>query len=158
MVEDALWQETARQMMTMLYKLAWSMVHSDADAQDAVQQALLRCWERRQHIGPDAIRTYFSRAVINVCRDMLRKQKRLIQVADFSSFSLPRQKDDHAVIQAIYALPENLRLPLYLKYLQGLSEKEGARVLHLTVPAFRSRLHRARKQLSALLEKEVELG
>ena len=41
---------------------------------------------------------------------------------------------------------------------EGLSEKEGARVLHLTVPAFRSRLHRARKQLSALLEKEVELG
>ena len=59
--------------------------------------------------------------------------------------------------EAIDALPENWRLPLLLKYMEGMSEKEAARALGITQGALKARLHRARKALEKALNEEVEL-
>lgn len=157
MVEDEQWQETAQGLTTMLYRLAWSMLRCDADAQDAVQTALLRTWEKRAGIRPEALRTYMTRTLVNECRNIQRKQRRVIPVEELPQEAAPETQPMGEVYAAIAALPELLRLPLYLKYLEDLSEKEAAGVLRIPVSTFKSRLHRARKQLRQTLEREVEL-
>ena len=52
------------------------------------------------------------------------------------------------------ALPEKLRTPLLLHYLEGFSLEEVAAVLHVPVGTVKSRLHLARKALRLELEKE----
>lgn len=63
--------------------------------------------------------------------------------------------DYRDLYDAIRHLPEELRLPLLLKYLQGASEKEGALALQIPVTTFKNRLHRARKALRKTLDREV---
>ena len=58
--------------------------------------------------------------------------------------------------RAIDGLPERLRLPLLLKYMEGYSEKEAAAALGITLPALKGRLLRARRQLAKELKEEVE--
>ena len=68
----------------------------------------------------------------------------------------PSDLPDMALRAAVDALPEILRLPLLLKYMESMSEKEIAVALRLTVPAVKSRLHRARQALRRELNEEVE--
>ena len=63
--------------------------------------------------------------------------------------------DYRELYDALFALPENLRLPLLLKYAQDLSEKEAAQALGIPVTTFKNRLHRARKALRETLDREV---
>ncbi len=155
MVSDAMWQETAKACLPLLYKVACEVTHNSADAQDAVQQALLHTWEKRGRIRPDALRAYMTRAVINEGRTLLRRSKQMTPVAEFPAVAAPEKPDLRPLMAAIAALPEHLRLPVTLKYLQDLSEKECAAALGLPLTTFRSRLFRARKALREALEEEV---
>ena len=83
----------------------------------------------------------------------LQRELLLLKVA----CNTAERADMREVYQAISALPESLRLPLCLKYLEDLSEKEAAQALGLTVTTFKSRLHRARKLLRKSLDREVTL-
>ena len=59
----------------------------------------------------------------------------------------PAQEDDGALAVAMDALAEKLRTPLLLRYMEGFTEKEIAQALGITLPAVKSRLHRARRAL-----------
>ena len=52
-------------------------------------------------------------------------------------------------------MPDDLRLPLILKYLDAHTEKEAAQALGIPVTTFKNRLHSARKTLRKLLDREV---
>lgn len=47
MVDDATFTRESSALLPGMYRLAMSILHARSDAQDAVQQALLRAWERR---------------------------------------------------------------------------------------------------------------
>lgn len=60
-----------------LYRIAISYTASNADAEDAVQEALLRAWNRRQTLRDTAyFSTWLNRILINECKTLLRKRKR----------------------------------------------------------------------------------
>ena len=158
MADDELWQQTARAHTAMLYKLAFSLLHSDADAQDAVQQMLLRTWEKRAGIRDDSLRAYMTRTLINECHSIQRQRRRVEYVEEYPDLASPPTAEYREVYEAIALLPEKLRLPIYLKYLEGFDEKEAARVLGIPVTTFRGRLHRARVRLRAMLDREVIFG
>src|SRR5204863_2672387 len=59
-----------------LYAVAYRMLGHRADAQDAVQRALLKCFAARATYSPRwAVSTWLYRAVANVCIDELRRRK-----------------------------------------------------------------------------------
>ena len=80
MVQDSQWQETAKACLPLLYKVAHEVLHNPADAQDAVQQALMHTWEKRSRIQPESLRAYLTRATLNESRTMLRRQRYAIPV------------------------------------------------------------------------------
>lgn len=157
MVQDSLWQETAKACLPLLYKVAYEALHNPADAQDAVQQALMHTWEKRSRIQPESLRAYLTRATLNESRTLLRQRRHSVPVETLPEQIAPERADLRPVMAAIAALPEQLKWPVWLKYLEDMSEKEAAAALGLTLAAFRSRLHRARKLLRHVLEEEVTL-
>lgn len=149
------YERVANALLPMLYKMAMGILHNDADARDAVQQALLKGWEKKEAARPGMFQWYLNRILINECRNIQRKRMRVFPVSQMPENAAPANPDYQDLYQAIRALPEELKLPLLLKYLQGASEKEGAMALQIPVTTFKNRLHRARKALRKMLDQEV---
>ncbi len=156
MVDDRLWQETAKANLPLLYKLAHQALRNSSDAEDAVQQALMHAWEKRDSIRPEGLRAYLCRAVLNESRSLLRRQGRMIPVETLLPPPAHDAPDLRPLMQAIRALPEKYRWPLWLRYLEDLSAKEAAVALGLTVPTLNSRIHRAKKLLRQALGEEAD--
>ena len=156
MADDFTWQETARANLPLLYKLAHQALHNDADAQDAVQQALLHAWEKRSRIREDGLRAYLCRAVLNESRMLLRRRRRVVPVEEFPVQAAPESPDLRPLMRAIAALPEKYRWPVWLRYLEDLPAREAAEALGLTVSALNSRIHRAKQLLRQALGEETD--
>ena len=148
------YERVAQEALPVLYKIAMGMLRSDADARDAVQQALLKGWEKKESAREGMFRWYLTRILINECHNIQRHRMRVFPV-DMPPAAEKESPDWGDLYAAIHQLPEELRLPLMVKYLQGASEKEGAMALGIPVTTFKNRLHRARKQLRKMLDREV---
>lgn len=131
----------------MMYRVAWSILRNNADCEDALQEAALKAWEKRGHLRNETyFRTWITRILINACYDTQRKRRRVIpldEVAERAAAASP----DPTLTLALEALPEKLRLPLTLHYLEGFSVEEIARILRIPAGTVKSRLRQARNQL-----------
>ena len=153
-MDKAAFERLYLDMLPGFYRLAQGILRHPADAQDAVQQAALKAWQAANGIKLGGERAYMTRIVINECRNIQRHRMRVIPVEEFREE--PYIPKDRELRRAIDGLPERLRLPLLLKYMEGYSEKEAAAALGITLPALKGRLLRARRQLAKELKEEVE--
>lgn len=138
-------------MRDMLYRLSVSYLHSDADAQDAVQQAIENAWRHRARVNPAYFRSWLTRIVINECISQLRRRKRALLSDRMELYGGEAEMPDPALSDALSRLPEKLRTPLLLHYMEDFSVKEVARALGVPGTTVRSRLARARDALRAEL-------
>ena len=72
--------DEAERLAPSLRRIAYSIVRNEHDAQDAVQQALLSVWARRENVDLARLKPYLARAVINACRDIQRARQKAIPV------------------------------------------------------------------------------
>ena len=64
------------------YRLARAILLDDGEAEDAVQEASLAAWRRRDSIRDTGrFEVWFERILVNQCRDQLRRRKRSVQLA-----------------------------------------------------------------------------
>lgn len=155
-MDEATYIAVCEAHMAALYRVAYSIVGSRQDAEDAVQQTLLNAWRHREKARPGSERAWMMRILVNECRSLLRRRKRAIPMADVPCADAPAATDTD-LQSAIRSLPENLRTPLLLKYMEGMTELEVAAAMHLPVSSVKSRLFRARKDLKTQLNEEVGL-
>ncbi len=154
MVDEKAFCDVSKILFPTLYRIGMSIVHSDADAQDAVQQALMKAWVHREKIHREKLRPWLTRTMINECRNIQRHRMRVTPVErmDENGVYIP---PDSGLAEAMAALPEKLRIPLLLKYGEHYCEKEVAQTLDITVSTVKNRLYRARKALEKNLKAEV---
>lgn len=155
MVDKATFTEEATALLGTLYRISASILHSEADAQDAVQQGLLRAWSARGRAQPERLRPWLTKIIINECRNIQRHRMRVTPVMDMPGRAeyAPHDPD---VATALNSLPEKWRVPLLLMYAGRYTEREIAKALGIPVTTVKSRLHSARKALRGRLEdKEV---
>jgi len=134
----------------MLYRVACGYLMGEADRQDAVQQALLRAWERRHTLrNPAAFDSWVVRIVINECRNIQRAQARVIPVAQLPEDG--REDPDRWVRDAVDTLPEGQRLCVLLHYIEGWPTDKVARALKVPASTVRGRLYQARQALRLTL-------
>lgn len=159
MIEEREWQETAKAMLPAMYRVAYGLLGSDADAQDAVQTALMKAWETRDRASSEHMKGYVTRIVVNESRNIQRARMRMSPVSEVPERRAVQEESRLSeVLEAIYALPQPLREAVVLKYLNDTPEKEAARALGIPMTTLRSRLFRARQQLRKTLCEEVTLG
>ena len=138
----------------MMYRVAWSILRNDADVQDALQDAALKAWEKRDKLRDEKFfRTWITRILINACYDTQRKRRRIVSM-DESPESTVSNAPDPDLALALQALPEKLRLPLVLCYSEGMSYEEAADVLRIPITTLRGRLRRGKEELRKELNAE----
>ena len=145
------------------YRLAYRFTASRPEAEDIVQAAFVRLWERPgmwQAEKKASFTTWFYRVVTNLCLDH-RKKKRPLQLIDDSWIVDERQTHEEALLQhekqqrleaQIAALPERQRVALNLCFYEGLSNKEAAEVMGVQLKALQSLLMRAKMTLKERLQ------
>ena len=70
------------QQLPGLFRLAQSILWQPADAEDAVQQAVLQAWQQIDIIRSGKEKAYLARIVINECHNIQRLRQRTVPVAD----------------------------------------------------------------------------
>ncbi len=148
------------------YATAFRMFGNSTQAEDAVQDAFLKLWQKPQGYDPSKgakFTTWFTRVVTNVAIDQMRKTKPQTSpdILEFMAGSAPLADEElaaaqkaHAVEEAIQALPERQKAALNLCFYEGLSNKEAAEILGVGVKALESLLMRAKTSLKESLVKE----
>lgn len=144
------YEDEVERLAPSLRRIAYSIVRNEHDAQDAVQQALLAIWARRECVEFARLKPYLTRAVMNACRDIQRARQKAIPMKEMPEMSY--QPPDGVLADAVERLPEELRLPLLLHYMEGYKLAEIAGALGQSLPQVTSRLFRARKRLKRMLE------
>ena len=138
-----------------MYRVAWSILRNEADVQDALQDAALKAWEKRDKLREEKyFRTWITRILINACYDTQRKRRHTVSMDEISEQAAVTSALDPTLAMALEALPEKLRLPLVLCYSEGMSYEEAAAALRIPVTTLRGRIHRGKNELRKELNAE----
>ena len=150
----------------MFRGMAMRILKNSADADDAVQTALMRGWTRRFFLRKRVLAGWLARIVINESYTILRKRKReaTVDIDAVSEAQLNSGKDDRdkameeAQMQkleaAIAALPELYRQTVHIALLSNLETQEAADLLGCTANTLYQRLHKAKQLLREALKDE----
>ena len=134
-----------------------------AVADDVTQQIFLKLFTAiRQFRGESEFTTWLYRLVVNACLDERRRRRRLLPWGDTVAMRNPSEKKPQekqyartevaeAVRAAIGELKPKFRLPILLKYIEGLSYEEIASVMGCSKGTVASRLNRGHSQLAKRL-------
>ena len=152
-MKDFEFSARVRLMTDRLWRISWSILRSGADADDALQEALLRASKSVGRLKDEALfETWLTRILINECKRILRKRR-----PDAPADGMPEsvQPDHRELYEAIGMLKKDLKLPLILYYMEGYPIRDIARILRLSEYNVKARLYRARKILKQELNEEA---
>jgi RNA polymerase sigma-70 factor (ECF subfamily) len=147
--------------ITDAYRLATFILHDPAAAEDAVQDAALTAWRRRRSLRDDqAVDVWFTRILVNVCRDELRRRSRRPRVLALDPAI--EGVDDPAghsadLGPAIRQLAPKEQALLALRFGRELTVPEIAERLQIPEGTVKSRLHSTLQHLHAALDAERRL-
>ncbi|TWT56799.1 ECF RNA polymerase sigma factor SigE [Thalassoglobus neptunius] len=146
-----------------VYRFAYRLSGSHADAEDLTQQAFLTaCRKRYQVQDPDRIRGWLLTIVRNTFLKTRQRDERMIaafeDVAvssnDFDSDTF--RFDEETLQKALNEIPEHYKTPLLLYYFEEIGYKEIGELLGIPIGTVMSRLSRARSVLRERLCRENE--
>ena len=131
----------------MLYRIACVFLRSEHDRQDAMQETALKAWQYRDRLREEQyFKTWITRIMVNECRMIIRKSKRMIVTDTLPEQMTPENRNLETRLM-LESLPEKQRIPLVLHYLEGFSLEEIAKVQQTSVAIIKYRMHQARKKL-----------
>lgn len=144
-----------------MYRAARSVLDSDADAEDAVGQAVLQAWQSLDKLrDKDAVRPWLVKITVNCAYALRRKQGRVVYLEDLPEEPAAQEPPRYdGLWEAVCALPPERRVAVTLFYYEDMSMEQIAKCLGVPRGTVKSRLARARAQLKELLQgQEGEYG
>jgi RNA polymerase sigma-70 factor (ECF subfamily) len=157
-MDERTFARLAEQYGARLYAVAFRLLGNRADAEDAVQRALLKSFAARASYSPRwAVSTWLYRILSNVCVDELRRRRpggelREAMVSTPSAAAAIGARVDLG--RALERVPREARVLLALHYVDGLSHRELATIRGISVNTVKSQLARGKAILRATLERE----
>jgi RNA polymerase sigma-70 factor (ECF subfamily) len=140
------------------YRLAYAMLQSQPEAEDALQEAALRAWAARHRLRPGSdLRPWFMTIVANQCRQQRRSRWwSVLKGGDLPERAEPPPGVEGADLRrALARLPYHHRLALVLRYYLDLSFEEIGRVQGVSAIAAKARVHRALGRLRAEVPEDL---
>jgi RNA polymerase sigma-70 factor (ECF subfamily) len=160
-----------------LYRRAYSLLGNAADAEDAVQDALVAAYTHlNQFRGQAQISTWLTTIVLNCARMQLRRRRRHVHVSldestgELQPVSVSERLADHrpnpedecreselrARLTPLHSqLSPTLRRTFQLRHVDGVSIRETARILGIPIGTVKARSARARKKLKESMNRAL---
>lgn len=154
--------ELTRRHASYSYRVAYSILQNQSEAEDMTQDAFLTCYRKLAGFRMESsFRTWISRIVVNLCYDYLRKKRRegalLGKMSDRDTARVKDWMDDidqsMEIKNALKLLSAPHRTVLVLYYELDLSVKSVAKILNIPIGTVKSRLAGARATLREILER-----
>jgi RNA polymerase sigma-70 factor (ECF subfamily) len=159
-----------------LYRIARGILRNDSEAEDVVQETYFRAFAHLDDFrGESSLATWLARIAFNEALGRLRQRRPTVDWTTLENtqsesqviaFPLQHQVDPERsmaqrqmqkfVEQAIDDLPEDFRIVLVTRTIEGMSVEETARLLDLRPETVKTRLHRARRLLREALDKQAD--
>ena len=159
-VDDTAFQAFVERNLRFAFRVAFALLRNRSDADDVVQECLLRLYRKRAWHAIENERGYIARVVWRLARDRQRQSPReeggmemdTITATDHSPETLVLSDNSIAHIhRLIDALPEELRQALVLSTLEDLTSTQIAGILGIPEGTVRTRIQRARTLLKQKL-------
>ena len=154
-----------------LYRFIRRYVADRDDAYDVLQESFVSAWGALSRFDPERpFEAWLRRIALNKCRDRARRDAvrraalRLFgfgagdmsaeSVAPLADSTVAADRALHRLDIAIGKLSRQLKEPLVLTMLEGLSHKEAGALLRINAKAVETRVYRAKRQLASMLNLE----
>lgn len=140
---------------TMLYRNSIVMLRNQQDAEDMVQDTLLKYMEHKKEFHDDEHRkAWLLRVNINLCKNRLRFNRTHAYLS-LEELGIPYEtKQERQLMETVMELPAKYKEILLLHYVEGYQVREIAAMTEVSEHAVKKRLERARNRLSKQLEKD----
>lgn len=158
------WEQVADEYGSFLYTVCFRLTGNRADAQDLVQDVLLRVRRGLRTYEPGSLEGWLSRIATNAFLDEVRRRKRrpadpfpedeperILPTSGAPDDTLAAERLPDDVQAAISSLAPDYRAAVVLSDVVGLSYQEIADQLEIPVGTVRSRIHRGRARLREVL-------
>ena len=154
------WRDSVVSMIPALRAFAWSLSHNSSDADDLVQDTLIKAWTHREKFEPGTNlrawlftilrNTYYTAAVRRrrEVRDETGKYAATLSTGPTQDWSMAMRSLQTALTQ----LPDEHREALILVGAAGLTYEEAAEVCGCALGTIKSRVNRARARLLKIME------
>lgn len=139
-----------------LYRTALAITSNKSDAEDLVQEAFIRAYEKAPEFqSEEHEKAWLIRVTINLCHSLMRSpwRRRIIPLLDSYPATEPRQDE---LLEEIMRLPARYRTVLHLFYYEGYSVRDISCLTGQRESTVRSQLTRARQKLKVYLQEEEE--
>lgn len=153
------WDGIARSHGRFLYSVAYRLTGNHDDAQDLVQEVLLRVRKGLRTYSPGSLEGWLSRIATNAFLDEVRRRgrrpterfpadpDRVLPAAPSADEALAASSLPDHVQAALARLPEDYRVAVVLCDVVGLPYQEISEIVGVPVGTVRSRIHRGRAEL-----------
>ena len=134
-----------------LYSTAKTILYSDQDCADAIQDTIVKAFSKIQTLKNDKYaKTWLMRILINECYTILRKTSKVIsldEMCETTELAADEKSDYSDLYKAVGSLKEDLRMPVILYYIENFNIREIAQIMDISEGAEQKRLARARGKL-----------
>lgn len=169
-----------RENREVVLRVAHRFVKNDSDAEDVVQDTFMNAFRKLESFkGDSALSSWLYRIAVNTSLMRLRKKRRRSEVSmeamsgggeetlmhhEGTYAARPLRGDEVVaqnelrakIMEAVEELEPKYQSVFVAKEFEGMSLEEIGESMNLSVPAVKSRLHRARQHMRATLERYVE--
>lgn len=154
---DTAFEAAVERYADMVFRLAYSYLKNRADAEDVMQETLLKLYTQPPFDAPEHERCWVVRVAVNECKRLLRSPWRrrtgsLEEIPEAAVMDTPAGSE---LFRQVMALPPRYRAAVYLHYYEGYGVREIAGAMRANPSTVQTWLMRARGQLKTSL-KEAE--
>jgi RNA polymerase sigma-70 factor (ECF subfamily) len=156
------WRDDVVGLIPALRAFAWSLSHNGSDADDLVQDTLIKAWTNREKFEPGTnLRAWLFTILRNTYYTAVLRRRREVrdELGEYAgALKTPPTQDwcvaMHALRDALQKLPEEHREALILVGAAGLSYEEAAEICGCALGTIKSRVNRARARLLKIMDAE----
>ena len=159
---DTEWRNEVVAMIPALRAFAWSLSHNGSDADDLVQDTLIKAWSNRDKFEPGTnLRAWLFTILRNTYYTQVIRRRREVrdETGEYANnMRTPPTQDWSIAMRALQAglaqLPDEHREALILVGAAGLSYEEAAEICGCALGTIKSRVNRARARLLKIMDAE----
>ncbi len=152
---DGLFVSALEKHRISMYRVAYVILKSAADAEDAVSAATLGCYQAVRRIRSwDAIKPYLVRATVHASYDIAKKRRREAAADMDVVLATHASAEETPLWMYTQRLPTDMRIVLQLRYGEDMRLEDIAKALRVPKGTVSSRITRAQQQLKQWMEQE----